>query len=62
MCLKSGAEEGAKELEYPIFSIAELLENSSRVYVVQSDAIGDDGLGYLNGPIGEKKLQFYSQE
>jgi hypothetical protein len=59
--LEEWSRGGVSGLEYPIFSASELMEDGDRVYVVQSDASGDDGLGYLHGPMGEEKPQFYSQ-
>jgi hypothetical protein len=52
---------GVTGREYPIFSASELLSDPNKVYVVQSDASGDDGLGYYHGVLDESEPRFYSQ-
>jgi hypothetical protein len=48
--------------EYPIFSASELLADPNKVYVVQSDAAGEDSLGYYHGVLSEREPRFYSQQ
>jgi hypothetical protein len=53
---------GVTGQEYPIFSASELLSDSNRIYVVQSDASDDDGLGYYHGVLSEAEPRFYAQQ
>jgi hypothetical protein len=49
------------EIEYPILSASELLQNPTSIYVVQSDASGIDGFGYFHGYLGVSEAEFVSK-
>ena len=59
--LEEWSREGSTGKEYPIFSASELLADPNKIYVVQSDAAGEDGLGYYHGVLSEDEPCFYSQ-
>ena len=46
--------------EYPILSASELLTNDWMIHVLQSDASGTDGFGYLEGALNEVDPRYYS--
>lgn len=45
--------------EYRIWSAAEITTDPRAVYVVQSDASGEDGLGYAHGYLDSESVRFY---
>jgi hypothetical protein len=48
------------QLEYPILSAAELMEDPNKLQFVQSDAAGDDGFGYFWGGVAEEHPLYVS--
>ena len=54
-----GSENG---FECPILSASELANNPDALYLLQSDASGPDGYGYIHGYLREEDPQFYSQQ
>ena len=53
-----GLEKG---FEYPILSASELAADPNSLYLLQSDASGPDGYGYIHGYVWQKDPAFYSQ-
>jgi hypothetical protein len=54
-------EDTLAEIEYPILSASELLADPEAIYVVQSDASGDDGFGYFHGYLGVEEAAFVAK-
>ena len=56
--LKSWASDSLHGNEYPILSASRLMEEPHLMYVVQSDASGEDGFGYLHGSLQDECPRF----
>jgi ribonuclease HI len=50
------------KLTFKIWSSDELLDPSAKIFVIQSDASGPDGIGYHSGFIDELQHHFYSAQ
>ena len=49
--LRIWSEGDLSQCEYPILSSSEILADLTKLYVLQSDASGPDGIGYIHGAI-----------
>jgi len=58
--LDGWSEDRLNGNEYPILSSSRLLENQSLIHVLQSDASGTDGFGYLEGSLSEEMPNFFA--
>ena len=49
--LRIWSEGDLSQCEYPILSSSEILTDLTKLYVLQSDASGPDGIGYIHGAV-----------
>ena len=49
------------QLEYPLWTSSEVLENPKSIYIIQSDASGTDGYGYYHGWLQCEELSYVSR-
>jgi len=59
--LRAWSAGGLSGREYPILTADELLSAPNMIYVVQSDASGDDGFGFVEGLLEEDNPQYVSR-
>lgn len=56
--LKQWSEGESKDVEYKIWSAAELIDDPHSLLIVQSDASGTDGFGYYSGYYSDPELEY----
>jgi hypothetical protein len=59
--LDKWSQDNHSQLEYPIWSSAEILANDKSIYMIQSDASGKDGFGYFHGWLKDGSLSYVSK-
>ena len=59
--LKVWSEGNVSEREYLIMSTEELLSQPNRIWVLQSDASGPHGFGYLQGGLNDENPEYFSK-
>ena len=60
--LQAWSDDGVANVEYPTLTVEELLRDDGSLWVVQSDASGPDGFGYLHGDLNMNDPHYYSQK